>query len=143
MNRKITIRIGLIITAFLILSSSLFAPIYPDALDGLDELGEAIRMFFLTVIIVPIVIIVIMVALKKSSLIIIVIPVYFLIVLFLSQLPNIIDTASEGIDRWMHRDYYSLTEASSIREIELLIKKGVNINAKDKYGYTALMRASR
>lgn len=51
---------------------------------------------------------------------------------------KIIDT----IDRWMHRDYYSLTEASN-EELEFLIKNGVNINAKDRVGETALMFASK
>ena len=50
MNRKITIRIVLIITVFLILSSSLFAEALSDPvgmLEGLfEELFEAIRMFF-------------------------------------------------------------------------------------------------
>lgn len=60
MNRKITKRIILIIFVFLILSSSLFAPIYFDTefFSGLEELLNWLVMIFVTVvIIIPMVII--------------------------------------------------------------------------------------
>ena len=116
MNRKITIRIVLIIIAFLILSSSLFAPIYPDELFyAFKKLEEAIRMVFLTVIIVPIVMI-IAAAISKEK--------------------------EEEEKKEKYRDYYSLINASDNEELKRLLENGIDINAKDGDGWTALMDAS-
>ena len=113
MNKKITIRIVLIIIAFLILSSSLFAPIYPDELlDGLDELGEAIIMFFLMVIII--------------------------LILIIAGVVNY----SYNKEKEKYRDYYSLMNASDNEELKRLLENGIDINAKDGDGWTALMDAS-
>ena len=116
MNKKITIRIGLIITAFLILSSSLFAPIY-ELRVGVDKLLAEMRMIFLTVIITPIVIIIVIVAgrLNKEE------------------------------EKEKYRDYYSLINASKngdLEKVKLLIENGANIEVKDNNGDTALILAS-
>ena len=117
MNKKITIRIVLIIIAFLILSSSLFAPIYPDELlDGLDELGEAIIMFFLMVIII--------------------------LILIIAGVVNYSYNKEKEEEKEKYRDYYSLMNASDNEELKRLLENGIDINAKDGDGWTALMDAS-
>ena len=74
MNRKITIRIVLIITAFLILSSSLFAPIYPDAfkLSSREEFLLRVIMLIVTIVVtapiwIPMVIIAVVVDKKEKK----------------------------------------------------------------------------
>ena len=116
MNRKITIRIVLIITVFLILSSSLFAEALSDPvgmLEGLfEELFEAIRMFFLMVIII--------------------------LILIIAGVVNY----SYNKEKEKYRDYYSLMNASDNEELKRLLENGIDINAKDGDGWTALMDAS-
>ena len=115
MYRKITIRIVLIITIFLILSSSLFAPLYGLRV-GVDKLLAEMRMVFLTVIIVPIVIVMIIAA--------------------------AISKEKEEEKKEKYRDYYSLINASDNEELKRLLENGIDINAKDGDGWTALMDAS-
>ena len=74
MNRKITIRIVLIITVFLILSSSLFAPIYPDAfkLSSREEFLLRVIMLIVTIVVtapiwIPMVIIAVVVDKKEKK----------------------------------------------------------------------------
>ena len=119
MNRKITIKIVLIITIFLILSSSLFAPIYPDELFyAFKKLEEAIRMFFLLVIII--------------------------LILIIAGVVNYSYNKEEEKEKKKekYRDYYPLMNASDNEELKRLLENGVDINAKNGDGYTALMDAS-
>ena len=119
MNRKITIRIVLIIIAFLILSSSLFAPIYPDELFyAFKKLEEAIRMFFLLVIII--------------------------LILIIAGVVNYSYNKEEEKEKKKekYRDYYPLMNASDNEELKRLLENGIDINAKDGDGWTALMDAS-
>ena len=119
MNKKITIRIGLIITAFLILSSSLFAPIYPDAFE-LSSKEE-----FLLGVIVLIVKIVLTA------------PIWIPIVIVIIVMNSI--NAKNGYG------YTALIDASKngdLEKVKLLIENGANIEVKDNKGDTALILAS-
>ena len=119
MNRKITIRIVLIITVFLILSSSLFAPIYPDAFE-LSSKEE-----FLLGVIVLIVKIVLTA------------PIWIPIVIVIIVMNSI--NAKNGYG------YTALIDASKngdLEKVKLLIENGADIEAKDNNGDTALILAS-
>ena len=123
MYRKITIRIVLIITIFLILSSSLFAPIYPDAfkLSSREEFLLRVIMLIVTIVVtapiwIPMVIIAVVVGKKEEK------------------------VSKEEKEKY--RDYYSLINASDNEELKRLLENGIDINAKDGDGWTALMDAS-
>ena len=119
MNKKITNKIGLIIIAFLILSSSLFAPIYPDAFE-LSSKEE-----FLLGVIVLIVKIVLTA------------PIWIPIVIVIIVMNCI--NAKNGYG------YTALIDASKngdLEKVKLLIENGANIEVKDNNGDTALILAS-
>ena len=119
MNKKITIRIGLIITAFLILSSSLFAPIYPDAfeLSSKEEFLLGVIMLIVKIVLTA--------------------PIWIPIVIVIIVMNSI--NAKNGYG------YTALIDASKngdLEKVKLLIENGANIEAKDNNGDTALILAS-
>ena len=119
MNRKITIRIGLIITAFLILSSSLFAPIYPDAfeLSSKEEFLLGVIMLIVKIVLTA--------------------PIWIPIVIVIIVMNSI--NAKNGYG------YTALIDASKngdLEKVKLLIENGANIEVKDNNGDTALILAS-
>ena len=119
MNKKITIRIGLIITAFLILSSSLFAPIYPDAfeLSSKEEFLLGVIMLIVKIVLTA--------------------PIWIPIVIVIIVMNSI--NAKNGYG------YTALIDASKngdLEKVKLLIENGADIEAKDNNGDTALILAS-
>ena len=119
MNRKITIRIVLIIIAFLILSSSLFAPIYPDAfeLSSKEEFLLGVIMLIVKIVLTA--------------------PIWIPIVIVIIVMNSI--NAKNGYG------YTALIDASKngdLEKVKLLIENGADIEAKDNNGDTALILAS-
>ena len=152
MNRKITNKIVLIISTFLILSSSLFANWAHGWL--LVFFGGILAYGFLTVIPFIIIIAIINFILRKRNLktrltanIIMSVlwlftPAYATVILIIIETIIIIVLLIKKDDIKKRNDYYTLIRVSDNIEGLKLLENGVDINATDKEGWTALMDAS-
>ena len=119
MNKKITNKIVLIIITFLILSSSLFAPIYPDAfkLSSKEEFLLGVIILIVKIVLTA--------------------PIWIPIVIVIIVMNSI--NAKNGYG------YTALIDASKngdLEKVKLLIENGANIEVKDNNGDTALILAS-